>query len=113
LLGAVGLALATSAGLTLYATLLFRAGRARGFLAGTAPFATGALVGTGVALGLLVMWSRDAVLRYIETVTASLALPTTLFAFVLGVLAVQAMATMLLIGHGGFADSDQRSDRVS
>lgn len=110
LLGAVGLALATSAGLTLYATLLFRAGRARGFLAGPAPFATGALVGTGVALGLLVAWSRDAVLGYTESVTASLALPTTLLAFLLGILAVQGIATCLLIGRRGFAGKDRTAE---
>jgi putative peptidoglycan lipid II flippase len=65
MLGAVGLALATSVGITVYATLLYRENRVRGFLTGPAPIPAGALVATGVGLGLFVLWSRDAVLRAI------------------------------------------------
>ncbi|WP_023849203.1 murein biosynthesis integral membrane protein MurJ [Ponticoccus alexandrii] len=97
--GAVGLALATSAGITLYATLLFRANRSRGFLAGPASIPAGVLVGTGIGLGLLVLSSRDAVLRTIENLAPGLALPVALLTLVIAILVAQGCVSALIIGR--------------
>jgi putative peptidoglycan lipid II flippase len=107
-LGAVGLALATSAGLTLYAALLFRAGRAREFLKGPPPKAVLVVLGTGVALGLVVLWSRDAVLGSIETLTgAGWALPIALLVLVFATLIVQGLVSVRVLGRGAFAGQDR------
>ena len=99
MLGAVGLALATSVGITVYATLLFRENRVRGFLTGPAPIPAGALVATGVGLGLFVLWSRDAVLGAIEYLTPGLGLPVALLMLVIAILAVQGLVSYLVIGR--------------
>jgi len=116
MLGEVGLALATSAGLTLYATLLFGANRMRGFVTGPAPIPAGSLVAMGGALGLLVLWSRDAVLLSIENLTANLALPVALLFLVIIILAIQGLASVLVIWrrtrgakrHNGGIDIDHQ-----
>jgi hypothetical protein len=59
----------------------------------------GAVPATGIALGALVLWSRDPVLHMIETVTARLAMPLAFLALVLVILALQGAATYLLIGR--------------
>ncbi len=100
MLGAVGLALATSVGITVYATLLYRENRVRGFLTGPAPIPAGALLATGIGLGLLVLWSRDAVLRAIEYLTPNLALPVALLMLVIAILMVQGSVSALVIGRG-------------
>lgn len=99
MLGAVGLALATSAGMTVYATLLYRENRVRGFLTGPALIPAGALLATGVGLGLLVLWSRDAVLRAIENLTPGLGLPVALLMLVIAILAVQGSMSGLIVSH--------------
>ncbi|MBQ0749491.1 MAG: polysaccharide biosynthesis C-terminal domain-containing protein, partial [Roseovarius sp.] len=107
-LGAVGLAFATSAGLTLYAALLFRAGRVRGFLKGPSPKAAMVVLGTGVALGLIILWSRDAALRAVETVTgAGWALPIAFLVLVFAALIVQGLVTVRVLGRGAFAGQDR------
>ncbi len=97
MLGAAGLALATSVGITVYATLLFQTGRARGFLRGSAPIPAGAIVATGVALGQIILWSRGAVLRFFETMTHSWALPLAFLALVIVLSVVLGVATFLLM----------------
>lgn len=57
MIGAAGLALATSASLTLYATLLYRVARARVMRKGPDPFKVPMLIANGVALELIVLWS--------------------------------------------------------
>ncbi|KMK64192.1 hypothetical protein [Puniceibacterium sp. IMCC21224] len=99
MLGAVGLALATSVGITVYATLLYRENRVRGFLTGPAPIPAGALVATGVGLGLFVLWSRDAVLRAIEYLTPGLGLPVALLMLVIAILAVHGSVSAMVIGR--------------
>jgi putative peptidoglycan lipid II flippase len=99
LLGAVGLALATSVGITVYATLLYRENRVRGFLTGSAPIPAGALLATGIGLALLVLWSRDAVLRGIEDLTPDLGLPVALLMLMIAILAVQGSVSALFIGR--------------
>ncbi len=97
MLGAVGLALATSVGITLYATLLHRAGRARGFLAGPGLITASTIVASGIALGAIILWSRDVVLDLIETSAASWALPLAFLALVIAILVVFGLATALLM----------------
>lgn len=111
-LGAVGLALATSAGITLYAMLLYRAGRARGFLSAPRPRAVGGIVATGLALGLMVIWSRAAALRSIESVAANWALPVAFLLFVLGTVAFQGLATVLMLGRGALSGTDTTDDEI-
>lgn len=70
-LGAAGLALATSAGITLYAALLFRTGRTHGFLEGPSARASAILIASGAASGLTIWWSKATVLDYLASVVPS------------------------------------------
>ncbi|TCO69446.1 murein biosynthesis integral membrane protein MurJ [Rhodovulum euryhalinum] len=56
-LGAAGLALATSVGLALYAALLFRTGRACGFLRGPSVRSSTILIASGFVSALAIWWS--------------------------------------------------------
>jgi hypothetical protein len=86
-------------GITVYATLLYRENRVRGFLTGSAPIPAGALLATGIGLALLVLWSRDAVLRGIEDLTPDLGLPVALLMLMIAILAVQGSVSALFIGR--------------
>ncbi len=105
-LGAVGLALATSAGITLYAAMLFAAGRTRGFLAGPGPIAVGGILGCGIVLGLIVPWVRPAVLATVEAVTGRWSMPIALLLLVIGVVAVQSLVARVVLGRGNGAKPD-------
>lgn len=61
-LGAAGLAVATSAGIALYAALLFQTGRARGFLRGPSAGSSAILIASGAVSALAIWWWRDAIL---------------------------------------------------
>ncbi len=99
-LGAVGLALATSAGITLYAVLLFRAARMRGYIRGPRTVVLTVIFGTGIAVALIVLWSRQAIFGFIETVTEQWALPLALLLIVVGVVVTHWLATLLILGCG-------------
>lgn len=88
--GAVGLALATSAGIWLYASLLFLRGRAREFVSGPGLTTATVVVGTGLAVGLATQWSRSAALATLEPAAGPWALPLTFLAFVFAITMVFA-----------------------
>ena len=109
MLGSVGLALATSAGITLYAMLLFRENRSRGFLTGPASILAGGLVATGIVTGVLVSWWREAILHAIEPVMDGYALPTALLILITGVIAAQSIFALLVIRRGVRANEDRKT----
>jgi putative peptidoglycan lipid II flippase len=92
-LGAVGLALATSAGIALYTLLLFCTGLARGFLDRPPVMATAILVATGLISATVIVLTKDGILHYLLIVTPEWGL---LFAF-----ATISGAAVIL--HGVFA----------
>jgi putative peptidoglycan lipid II flippase len=89
--GAVGLALGTSVGIALYAGLLWRAARGRGFVSGRRLAEVGVMAGIGLAAGLLVLWARPSLLAALESVMGAWALP----------IASLLLATVIVAIHGG------------
>ena len=70
-LGAPGLALATSLGIALYAALLFRTGRARGYFKGP-PVRSSVILVAAAGLSALAIWgARDAIHRQLADVLPS------------------------------------------
>ena len=88
--GAVGLALGTSVGIALYAGLLWRAARGRGFASGPRLAEAGVMAGIGLAAGLLVLWARPSLLAALETLMGAWALP----------IASLLLATVIVAIHG-------------
>jgi putative peptidoglycan lipid II flippase len=99
-LGAAGLALATSVGLTLYAALLFRTGRVRGFMRGPSVGSSTILIASGVVSALAIWWSRDLVLDLLATFVPSGALLAAFLFVVLTATAFHAVATILALRVG-------------
>jgi putative peptidoglycan lipid II flippase len=96
-LGAAGLALATSAGISLYALMLFRAARAKGYLAGPRPVPTMILVGAGAVSVLAILTGRDLLLAQTSALMPSAGLFLALLFLGLAVLAFHAAATVLAL----------------
>ncbi len=94
-LGAVGLALATSAGITLYALLLYLTARSRGFLGGPGAVPSAILIGAGVLSAVAIMLWRDAVLSHIAALTPAGGLVLPLVAIVGAATAFHALATVI------------------
>ncbi|MBC7139472.1 MAG: murein biosynthesis integral membrane protein MurJ [Defluviimonas sp.] len=104
-LGAAGLALATSVGLTLYAALLFRTGRLRGFLRGPSVGSSTVLVASGVVSALAIWWSRHLILDLVATFAPSGALLAAFLVVVLTATVFHAVATILALRVGGRSGS--------
>lgn len=99
-LGAAGLALATWVGLVLYAALLFRTGRERGFLRGPSVGSSTILIATGFVYTLAIWWSRDIILGHVATFAPSGALLAAFLVVVLTATAFHAVATILALRVG-------------
>lgn len=99
-LGAAGLALATSVGLALYAALLFRTGRVRGFLRGPSVGSSTILIASGVVSALAIWWTRDLILEVLATFAPSGALLAAFLVVVLTATAFHAVATFLALRVG-------------
>ena len=99
-LGAAGLALATSVGLALYAALLFRTGRVRGFMRGPSVGSSTILIASGV-VSLLAIWcSKDFILDLVATFAPSGALLAAFVVVVLTATVFHAVATILALRAG-------------
>lgn len=99
-LGAAGLALATSVGLALYAALLFRTGRVRGFMRGPSVGSSTILIASGVVSALAIWWSRDLILDLMATFAPSGALLAAFLVVVLTATGFHAVATILALRAG-------------
>ncbi|SON58416.1 putative peptidoglycan biosynthesis protein MurJ (plasmid) [Hartmannibacter diazotrophicus] len=91
-LGPVGLAVATSAGISLYALLLFRTGRTRGYLDRPPVTPSVILVGAGLISGIAIVLLKEDLLNYALTVTPEWGL----------LLAFGAVAGTVALFHGVF-----------
>ncbi|GAA0285291.1 murein biosynthesis integral membrane protein MurJ [Rhodovulum strictum] len=104
-LGAVGLALATSAGITLYAALLFVTGRRRGHLTGPPPAQGAILLATAAFAALGVVGFRDAIHQPLSAAWPVAGPILALCAVAGAVLALHALATLAALrlarGRGG------------
>jgi putative peptidoglycan lipid II flippase len=94
-LGAAGLALATSAGITIYALLLYLIGRGRGYMAGPGWAYAGVLVGAAVVAAAGVFFLRPAIEPAVAALSPQLAALAALVAVTLWVGAVLAAGTAL------------------
>lgn len=91
-LGAAGLALATSAGVGLYAALLIRTGRKRGYLQGPAALTVGLVSLTALTSAALLFLYRDAVLDAASGLLGPVALPVVFLGLAFAVLAAHGLA---------------------
>lgn len=89
-LGVVGLALATSAGMTIYSALLFFTGQSRGFLKGPSLLMCCAILFNGIIAALLVLWVREISKRLIEYMMPSFALHIALMLHIVAIFVFQA-----------------------
>ena len=96
-MGAAGLALATSAGISLYALLLFRAGRAKGYLDGPRLMPSLILIGAGVLSALAILAGRDLLLAQMGALVPGAALLLALILLGLVVAAFHAGVTVLAL----------------
>ncbi|WFE77288.1 murein biosynthesis integral membrane protein MurJ [Roseinatronobacter sp. S2] len=87
--GAVGLALGTTVGITVYAFLLWRTARVRGVFKGPRLSDVGLFVASGVATGLLVLWSRGALMVALGPVLGQWSMPIAFIVLTFAVVAVQ------------------------
>lgn len=99
-MGAAGLALATSAGMSIYALLLFRAGRANGYLQGPRLLPTLILVAAGAISVLVIVMGRDLLLAQMMALVPGAGLLLALILLGIGVLALHAGATVLALRLG-------------
>lgn len=94
--GAVGLALGTTTGITVYAFLLWRTARNRGFVTGHRFSDVGLIGASGIASGVVVLWWRSPLLDSLAPILGQWSLPIALIALSMAVVAVQAAATVFV-----------------
>jgi len=94
--GAVGLALGTTTGITVYTFLLWRTARVRGLVTGPRLSDVGLVVVSGIASGLVVKWWRSPLLDSFAPILGQWSLPIALIALSMAVVAVQAAATVFV-----------------
>lgn len=109
-IGAAGLAIGTSVGITVYAVLLWRAARRCSFVHGPGGADIGGIVATGMATAALVLWSREALVAGIEGLTGPWALPLAFVLLVIGVVAIHGAGAALLL-RGRFRARPASNDK--
>ncbi len=96
-LGAAGLAAGTSAGVALYAFLLFRAGLARGFLARPQAAPSALLIGTGLISGVTIWLAKEVFLEQMSGLAPGGGLLLSFLAILSVGAALHAAATLIAL----------------
>jgi putative peptidoglycan lipid II flippase len=94
--GALNLALGTTTGITVHASLLWRTVMNRGFVTGLRFSDMGIVVASGIAASLLVLCWRSPFMNSFAPMLGQWSLPIALIALSVAVVAVQAAATVFV-----------------